>query len=72
MQAAGIPARYVTGYYVNVTQGEQITVYSNQAHAWAEYWLPGYGWTVLEATPPDFAAEPEETTEATEIGRAHV
>lgn len=66
LQAAGLPARYVTGYYANVTQGEQVTVYSNQSHAWAEYWLPGYGWTVLEATPPDFSAEPEETTQATE------
>lgn len=65
LQAAGIPARYVTGYYAQVTEGEQITVYSDQAHAWTEYWLPGYGWTVLEATPPDFSAEPEETTEAT-------
>lgn len=65
LQAVGIPARYVTGYYAQVTEGEPITVYSDQAHAWTEYWVPGFGWTVLEATPPDFAAEPEETTEAT-------
>ena len=66
LQAAGIPARYVTGYYTQVTAGKQITVYSDQAHAWAEYWLPGYGWTVLEATPPDFSEEPQTTAATTE------
>lgn len=65
LQAAGIPARYVTGYYAQVVEGETVTVYSDQAHAWAEYWLPGFGWTVLEATPPDFSADPQETTEST-------
>ena len=65
LQAAGIPARYVTGYYAQVVEGETITVYSDQAHAWTEYWIPGFGWTVLEATPPDFSTEPEETTQAT-------
>lgn len=68
LQAAGIPARYVTGYYTQVTEGEPVTVYSDQAHAWAEFWLPGYGWTVLEATPPDFSAEPEETTQNATTG----
>lgn len=65
LQAAGIPARYVTGYYAQVVENETVTVYSDQAHAWAEYWLPGFGWTVLEATPPDFSADPQETTEST-------
>lgn len=64
LQAAGIPARYVTGYYTQVTEGQPVTVYSNQAHAWAEFWLPGYGWTVLEATPSDFSTTPEETTQS--------
>ncbi len=63
LQAAGIPARYVTGYMAQVTQGQQVTVYADQAHAWAEYWLPGYGWTVLESTPGDTTPQPEETTE---------
>ena len=61
LQAAGIPARFVTGYYAQVTEGETVTVYSDQSHAWAEYWLPGFGWTVLEATPPDFTGEPTQT-----------
>lgn len=53
LQAAGIPARYVTGYMVDVEADTQMTVRGEDAHAWAEYWLPGWGWTVLEATPAD-------------------
>ncbi len=62
LQAAGIPARYITGYTVDVQPGKMIVVRAEDAHAWAEYWLPGFGWTVLEATP---AAQetPEETTQ---------
>lgn len=53
LQAAGLPARYVTGYAVQVEEGKPVTVFADQAHAWAEYWLPGFGWAVLESTPPD-------------------
>lgn len=56
LKAAGIPARYVTGYAARVTQGQTTIVRSKDAHAWAEYWLPGFGWVVLEATPADIAA----------------
>lgn len=70
LQAAGLPARYVTGYLVPVKAGESTPVLSNQAHAWVEYWLPGHGWTVLEATPSaapptvQTATEPEVTEPA--------
>ena len=57
LQASGIPARYVNGYLVEVTAGETTPVYTSNAHAWVEYWLPGFGWTVLESTPPA-TAEP--------------
>ena len=59
LQAAGIPARYVTGYSVQVRASYPVTVRAKDAHAWAEYWLPEYGWVVLEATA---AEEPEEET----------
>lgn len=62
LQAAGIPARYVTGYMTPVEEGKPVTVYADQAHAWAEYWLPGFGWAILEATPADYSQEPVETT----------
>ncbi len=55
MRAAGIPARYVTGYMTQVISGAECAVPDSQAHAWVEYYHPYNGWTVLEATP----AEPE-------------
>lgn len=66
LQAAGIPARYVTGYMIDMRNSSSLTVRSDDSHAWAEYWLPGYGWTVLEATPASQElAEPTEPTEQT-------
>ena len=65
LKAAGIPARYVSGYTVTTGEEAITPVLQKNAHAWAEYWLPGYGWTVLEATPS--AQEiPEETEPVTE------
>ena len=51
LRAAGIPARYVEGYAVSVEQGKTVTVREKDAHAWAEYYVNGVGWLVLEATP---------------------
>ncbi len=51
LRAAGIPSRYVTGYVVMAKEGEQTDVYLSNAHAWVEYYIPGLGWMVLEATP---------------------
>lgn len=64
----GIPARYVTGFLVNmpqeyydeavyggrISEGERVStqVSGLRAHAWPEVWLPGQGWTIWEATPP--------------------
>lgn len=50
LRAAGIPARFVTGYVVNVQAGLRKTVTGQDAHAWAEYW-DGETWRILEATP---------------------
>ncbi len=66
LQASGIPARYVTGYTTQVTAGQPVTVTMKQAHAWVEYWLPGFGWTILEATPQDLRQEQENTVETTQ------
>ena len=62
LQAAGIPARYVTGYMTPVGKDCYTAVQEQDAHAWAEYWLPGFGWMILEATP---AAEAEPEVEET-------
>ena len=62
LRAAGIPARYATGYMVEKT-GDTAIVRAEDAHAWAEYWIDGIGWMVLEATPA--AAQPQRPAETT-------
>lgn len=49
LRAAGIPARYVTGYSVSGAPNQWNTVTEDQAHAWVEYYLGG--WQVLDPTP---------------------
>ena len=52
MRAAGIPARVVTGYQGgerNPVDGTLI-VRQSDAHAWAEVWLQGRGWTRVDPT----------------------
>lgn len=66
LRAAGIPARYVTGYAVRVKQAEATRVYGDNAHAWTEYYLPGVGWVILEATP---AAQLSAQTQAKGAGK---
>lgn len=51
LRAAGVPARYVTGYAVNVRANREESVSARQAHAWVEYFDEEKGWVVLEATP---------------------
>lgn len=65
LKAAGIPARYVSGYMTYVEDGMTAVVRGKDAHAWVEYWLPGYGWTILEATP-SMEEPPEQTTAPTQ------
>lgn len=52
LRAAGIPARYVSGYLVTLRAGQTAAVTGEQAHAWAEYYEPALEtWLVLESTP---------------------
>lgn len=52
MRAAGIPARIVTGYqggeYSSIA--EYLIVRQREAHAWAEIYLDGRGWTRVDPT----------------------
>jgi len=61
LRAAGIPARYVTGYMVSANAGGTTYVRKAHAHAWIECWLDGYGWMVLDATAPGSTEIPEQT-----------
>lgn len=54
----GVTARYASGYMVSpdaFTMGEDglwhASVTDESAHAWAEIFLPEYGWTPVEVTP---------------------
>ena len=53
----GLPARYVVGYaapqslFVESDGGWQAVLQDDNAHAWAEVYLAGQGWTPLETTP---------------------
>jgi transglutaminase-like putative cysteine protease len=52
MRALDVPARVVTGYQggeVNPVDGF-MTVRQSDAHAWAEVWLRGRGWTRVDPT----------------------
>ena len=62
LRAAGIPARYVEGYLIDTDANVQRMVYQGNAHAWVEYYLPGLGWVILEATPGSTGPEPTDPT----------
>lgn len=71
LRAAGMEARYVSGYMKPVRAGETETFTGENAHAWAEYYAPGLDtWVILEATPaeglPSGGPESQETQPAPE------
>jgi protein-glutamine gamma-glutamyltransferase len=52
MRAAGVPSRVVTGYLGGewIPFGGYFLVRQSAAHAWAEVWLAGRGWTRVDPT----------------------
>ncbi len=52
MRAGGVPARVVTGYLGGEWNpiGGYLLVRQSDAHAWAEVWLQGRGWTRIDPT----------------------
>lgn len=52
MRAGGIPARVVTGYLGGQWNpyDDSLVVRQSDAHAWAEVWLDGSGWTRVDPT----------------------
>ncbi len=49
-RSVGIPARMVSGWAISPTADRQ-SVYTEQAHQWAEIALEGIGWVGIDATP---------------------
>jgi len=59
LRAAGVPARYATGFSVQelASPGDGYVVRERHAHAWVRAWVDG-AWRDVDTTPPDwFAAE---------------
>ena len=52
LRALGMPARYASGYRVNVQEAGEVTDVTDQdTHAWAEVYFEGLGWIPIESTP---------------------
>jgi len=58
-RAAGLPARLVTGYATGAYDEARAryVVTEAEAHAWAEVYFPGYGWSEFEPTAGRSAIE---------------
>jgi transglutaminase-like putative cysteine protease len=61
MRAAAVPARVVTGYLGGEWNpiGDYLVLRQSDAHAWAEVWLDGRGWTRVD---PTTVVEPDRLT----------
>ena len=52
LRMIGIPARYVCGFAYNRAYNNYTSyVFAEEAHAWFEFFVPGYGWIMGDATP---------------------
>lgn len=64
-RTAGIPARYVEGYYLDVTSAyaldaedaTETTLTGENAHAWVEVYTDTVGWIPIEVTPGFYYVE---------------
>ncbi|MEX2251231.1 MAG: transglutaminaseTgpA domain-containing protein [Acidimicrobiia bacterium] len=66
-RAAGIPSRVVWGFTPGRVQTqsdgtEVIVVRDNNAHAWVEMWMDGFGWVKFDPTPRGDETQPESVT----------
>lgn len=55
LRSLGIPSRLITGFQSGVYNpiSELWVIRASDAHSWVEGWIPGYGWTTFDPTPPD-------------------
>lgn len=50
-RAQGLPARYVEGFCVPVSQDKAMVATTDMTHAWPEVYFEGVGWIPFEPTP---------------------
>ena len=53
-RALGVPARYVSGYSINIDSSQKdawLDVTDKDAHAWAEVYIDKIGWVPVDVTP---------------------
>lgn len=62
LRMCGIPARYVSGYTAEITDGKAM-VPDSAAHAWVEVYVDSYGWYPVEVTPAAAFADPADEKE---------
>ena len=55
LRTLGIPSRMATGFQSGVYNPvtDLWLIRASDAHSWVEAWIPGYGWTTFDPTPPD-------------------
>jgi len=77
-RAAGIPARYCEGYFMT-QKGDELTfqdanyaVTTQDAHAFPELYIKGYGWASFEPTISDAVAETQKNSATEMLSRAGV
>jgi transglutaminase-like putative cysteine protease len=66
-RSVGIPSRVVWGFTPGTVEeqadgSEVVVVRDNNAHAWVEMWMDGFGWVKFDPTPRADGALPESMT----------
>ena len=53
-----IPSRMATGFQTGIYNpiSDLWLIRASDAHSWVEAWIPGYGWTTFDPTPPDLSS----------------
>lgn len=70
-RAAGLPARFVTGYALSSLGEEDHIVRERNFHAWAEVWIPDLGWMSVDPTQGvSLAPGPRDRETAPDTGAA--
>lgn len=55
LRQAGLPARFTAGYSVDLAGKEgPVDVPDQNAHAWVEVYVNGFGWQPVDVTPPSY------------------